>query len=141
MSYSRLPTIAPQFVYEPHIAPRLELLKADWVQRRRMRQRNLAAASYSDEDDEHAHLQGRARSDTEPVELDTLPTSISASGVESTMSEHLLQRRRWPSGPHESLMLEQVRCPYSQQARTDHNNIAKRDDTFQATRTVSDANC
>ncbi|CAG7850420.1 SubName: Full=Uncharacterized protein {ECO:0000313/EMBL:CCA69626.1} [Serendipita indica DSM 11827] len=102
-----------QFVYEPHIAPKLEVLVADWTQRRRMRRRHLAALSQDDDDD--APLQGHDRSDPTPVELDTLTTSVRASGVENTNSEHLVQRRRSPGGSHELLMLERpnVTIPFN----------------------------
>ncbi|KAG8776255.1 hypothetical protein FRC15_012043 [Serendipita sp. 397] len=94
-----------QLIYEPHIAPKLEVLIENWFHDRRLRRRRLAPAVRVAENGVQARLKGTPPA-LEATEMETLTKAVKASGVETFIIDVPYERRKKPSRTHEHSVLE-----------------------------------
>ncbi|KAG8835835.1 hypothetical protein FRC17_000799 [Serendipita sp. 399] len=93
------------FVYEPHIAPKIEVFVENWLHERRLRRRRLAPGVRIAENGERPRVL-EVPPTSEATEMETLTKSVKASGVERFVLDVPYERRKKPSGTHEPTVLE-----------------------------------
>ena len=91
-----------QFVYEPHIAPKLEIFVENWLEQRRLKRRQLArTVSFGDEGDLPAASRG-----TTQVEMDTISAPLRVTSIDAGLTESTLRHRSNATSGHDALVLE-----------------------------------
>lgn len=95
-----------QFIYEPHIAPKLEIFIENWLEQRRIKRRQRTRpVSFGDEGDVPAASSSRSRA-TSQVEMDTISAPLRVTSIDTGLSEANLRRRNNATSGHASLVLE-----------------------------------
>jgi hypothetical protein len=106
-----------QFIYEPHIAPKLDIIIENWKEQRKLKRRRLAPAVYAGrgDDDEGSSTSSGPSDDKQGLEMKDISIPLRITGIDAGLSESTLRRRRNASGLDEAMLLKSVStsiCPH-----------------------------
>jgi hypothetical protein len=99
-----------QFVYAPHIAPKLDIIIENWKEQRKLKRRRHAPAVY----DEASSTSSGPGDDKQGLEMKDIPVPLRITGIDSGLSASTLRRRPKPtaSGLDDTLLSKFVRTSF-----------------------------